>query len=324
MEISVVVPTFNRRKTVARSVAALFAQNLSATEYEIIVVIDGSTDGTAEALRLLEPNCRFRIIEQDNRGPSAARNTGVRAAAANLILFLDDDMLGDPGLVAAHLAAHAQLDRSIAFGALYLSPDSPRSLAAECFNSEIGSFYLERKRNPQLEWQIADCVFSNASLPRSLLEECGGFDETFRKREDLELGIRLLHSGARPRFVDNAIAYEYFDKTSTDLIGDAEAFAEGDVRLARKHPGFAVKGQLYWLARQPRWKRWSLRLAAAAPALIDVCLVPVCACGEAGLRIPAFRRLGLRALKARRRVHWFHKVVEFGWQSPGTGPNQAD
>jgi glycosyltransferase involved in cell wall biosynthesis len=313
MDISVVVPTFNRRKIVTRTVEALLAQSLPSGDFEIIVVVDGSTDGTADALRLLHSGPRLRVIEQQNRGPSAARNTGFRAAAANLILFLDDDMLADPWLVAAHSAAHAQAGQCVAFGALFLSPDSPPSLAAECFNREIGAFYLERKRNPQLQWQIADCVFSNASLPRVLLEESGGFDEEFRKREDLELGIRLLDSGAQPCHVDGAIAWQYFEKTSTDLIRDAEAFAEADVMLARKHPGAAIKGQLHWLALEPRWKRSLLRAAAAAPTLADLSLSPVCACGEMGLRVPVFRNLGVRALQLRRRIHWYHRVLKSGW-----------
>jgi GT2 family glycosyltransferase len=323
MKISVVVPTFNRRKTVMRTVEALSAQNLPSADYEIIVVVDGSTDGTAEALRLLRSGCRLRVIEQENRGPSAARNTGFRAAAADLVLFLDDDMLADPGLVQGHIAAHAGPGRCIAFGALYLSPDSPFSLAAECFNREIGAFYLERNRNPQLEWHIEDCVFSNASLSRALLEEIGGFDETFRKREDLELGIRLFHSGAQPRYVESAIARQYSEKSSADLISDAEAFAEADVRLARKHPGVAVEGLLDWLALEPRWKRYLLRAAAAVSALVDLCLALVCACSEVGLRIPAFRNLGVRALQMRRKIHWYRKALDLGWRQPNPAGEEA-
>lgn len=310
MEISVVVPTFNRRRIVTRTVEALFTQSLPAAVYEIIVVIDGSTDGTAGALRLLRPTCQFRVIEQENRGPSAARNTGYRAAAADLVLFLDDDMLGDPGLVAAHLAAHKQRGRFVAFGSLYLSPDSPPSLAAECFNREIGAFYLERKRNPQLEWQITDCVFSNASMARALLEEFGGFDETFRKREDLELGARLLHSGVKPQYIENAIAYQYFEKTSADMIHDAEAFAAADVMFARKHPEALIKGQLNWLLQEPSWKRRIRQMAATAPLIADLCLTPLCGFGEICSRVPVLRDIGVRALQIRRRIHWYRKVLE--------------
>ncbi len=313
MEISVVVPTFNRRAIVLRAVEALFAQSLPATDFEIIVVVDGSIDGTAAALRLLRPPCQFSVIEQENKGPSAARNTGYRAAAANLVLFLDDDMLSDPGLVAAHLAEHKQRDRIVAFGSLYLSLDSPPSIAAECFNREIGSLYLERKRNSEREWQIADCVFSNASLARSMLEEVGGFDETFRKREDLELGVRLLDSGAQMRYIENAVAYQYFEKTAADLIHDAEAFAVADVMFARRHPTAFIKGQLNWLDQEPRWKRNIRQMAATVPLISDLLLTPIHAGAEICSGVPGFRDIGVRALQIRRRIHWYRKALELGW-----------
>ena len=142
-------------------------QDFPADEYEIILVVDGSTDGTADALRLLAPTSRLRIIEQENHGPSAARNAGYRAAKADLLLFLDDDMLCDPELLAAHVAAHMKADGVVAFGALFLSADTPPSLAAECFRREIGAFHLERERRSGAEWRVTDCVFSNASLSRS-------------------------------------------------------------------------------------------------------------------------------------------------------------
>jgi len=313
MKISVVVPTFNRRKIVTRTVEALLAQSLPAVDYEIIVVVDGSSDGTGLALRHLPHACQFRVIEQENRGPSAARNTGYRAAAADLVLFLDDDMLADPDLLAAHLAVHRQPSRIVAFGSLYLSPECAPSLAAGCFNREIGAFYLERKRNPERKWEISDCVFSNASMACRLLDEVGGFDESFRKREDLELGVRLLNSEVQPQFIDNAIAYQFLDKTAADLIHDAEAFAVGDVMFARKHPHAVIRGQLNWFAQQARWKRRTLKMAAAASPVVDCCLTPICACGEFFSRTPVLRKMGLRALQVRRRIRWYRKVRELGF-----------
>jgi glycosyltransferase involved in cell wall biosynthesis len=316
MDISVVVPTFNRREIVKRCLNALFAQSVAPSNFEIIVVVDGSTDGTADWLRQLRPACQLRVIEQEHRGPSAARNAGTRGAAGDWVLFLDDDMLADPGLVAAHLDAQRQRSRLLAFGSLYLSPDSPQGLAGECFNREIGAFYLERKKNPQAQWQIADCVFSNASLPRALLNEAGGFDEAFWKREDLELGVRLIYStaGVRLDFIDKAVAYQYLEKTAAELIRDAEAFAVGDVMFARKHPHAVIKGQLNWLDHEPRWKRRMLRMAAAAPGIADFFLAPICVCGQLCSGAPALRKMGARALQVRRRIHWFHKVLELDWR----------
>ncbi len=319
MQASVIVPTFNRRDLVLRAVSRLLQQNFPADEYEIIIVVDGSTDGSADALRKLAPASRLQVIEQENHGPSAARNAGSRAAQANLLLFLDDDMLCDPGLLAAHIATHQKAERIVAFGALFLSADTPPSLAAECFRREIGAFHLEREQRSGAEWRITDCVFSNASLSRALLEEAGGFDEAFRMREDLELGTRLFSVGVRPQYVANAVTYQYYEKSSARLVRDAEAFAVGDVMFARKHPQVVIEGQLNWLAQQPPWKQRARRLAARAPALADLALAPICGLGEALIRIPAFRKLGVRALQWRRRVHWLHKVLELDAQSFKTG-----
>jgi GT2 family glycosyltransferase len=310
MRVSVVVPTFNRRDLVLRALSLLLRQNFPAAEFEIIVVVDGSTDGTADALRLLAPACRLRVIEQENLGLAAARNAGYRAAEAELLIFLDDDMLCDPELLVAHVTAHEEPGRIVAFGALFLSTDTPASLAAECFRREIGAFHLERERRSGAEWRITDCVFSNASLSRALLEEAGGFDEAFRMREDLELGTRLFSLGVRPQYVASAVAYQYYEKTSGRLIRDAEAFAVGDVMFARKHPQVVIEGQLNWLAQQPLWKRHAQRLAASVPTLVDLFLVPMCCLGEAFIRSPALRKMGVRALQWRRRVHWLHKVLE--------------
>ncbi len=97
--ISVVVATYNRRAVLARTLPTLFAQDLPPGQYEVIVVVDGSTDGTAEWLRGLRPRQAFRVLEQPNLGPAAARNAGLAAARGGLILFLDDDILCGPTLL---------------------------------------------------------------------------------------------------------------------------------------------------------------------------------------------------------------------------------
>ena len=314
MDISVVVPTFNRRELVTRTLRTLFAQRVETASYEVIVVVDGSIDGTAAALRSLKSSCPFRVIEQENRGLAAARNTGFRAAAANLVLFLDDDMLCDPGLVHAHLAAHVGNARGVAFGAIFLSDDSPQSLAAECFKREIGATYLAKQRNPDSIWRDSHCVFGNASLSRELLDESGGFDEAFRMREDFELGTRLWRAGARRLYAGNAIAYQYYAKTSADLIKNAEEFAVADVMFAHKHPD--VQGHLDWGTGGAGWKRNLRRIAATWPKATDFVLAPLCFLGTTFLNVELFRNLGIRALQLRRGIHWLNEVQELQKRRP--------
>src|SRR4051794_33250117 len=92
---SVVIPTYQRKDVVCDAVRAL-GKLMYDTHFEVIVVVDGSTDGTAPALRQL--GCRFplRVIEQENGGAAHARNTGAAAATGDILLFLDDDMIAEP------------------------------------------------------------------------------------------------------------------------------------------------------------------------------------------------------------------------------------
>jgi hypothetical protein len=126
----------------------------------------------------------------------------------------------------------------------------------------------------------------------------------------LELGTRLFSAGVHPKYIGNAIAYQYYIKTTADLIRDAEAFAVADVMFARKHPEAQIRGQLRSLAKEPRWKTGMRRIAAAWPAAADLFLAPVCGLGESFLDLSVFRNAGLRALQMRRRIHWLHKVLE--------------
>ncbi len=310
MDVSIVVPTFNRRELVIRTLESLFAQDVSPNNLEVIVVVDGATDGTADALKELRPECRFRVIEQENRGLAGARNTGYRAAEAHLVIFLDDDMICDSGLVRAHVEAHKVAGNVAAFGALFLSEDSPPSLAAECFKREVGAYHLQRKDDPEAPWHERECVFSNTSLARKHLIDIGGFDEEFRMREDLEFGTRLFATGVIPAYIENAIAFQYYDKSSADLIRDAERFAIADVLYEKKHHGGGNVGEIRWQANEPGWRQSLRGIAARSPGIADLFLTPVRWLGESFIGVRALRELGVRALQMQRRIHWHHVVRE--------------
>ena len=105
IRISVIIPTYNRRHVLERTLPGVLAQDFPPQDYEVIVVMDGSTDGTAEMLRDLKPKCSLRVLESQHRGAGAARNVGIRAAVGELVLFLDDDLITTPGLLGS-IAQH--------------------------------------------------------------------------------------------------------------------------------------------------------------------------------------------------------------------------
>lgn len=316
MRISVVVPTYNRKAIVTRTMETLFAQECPRDSMEILVVVDGSTDGSAESLRALHAPCSFHVLQQENRGLAGARNSGLRAATGDVVLFLDDDMRCATRLVAAHLEAHRRQQGIACFGALFLSEDCPRSLAAECFKREIGAAHLRARAPGDSGWLPEDCVFSNASVLRETLVSLGGFDESFRMREDLEFGERLFATGVSPVYLPEAVAHQYYEKTSADLIFEAEAFAVYDLMLAQKYPQMRAAGTVPAVLAEKGFKPQIRECAARHPAFVDALLRPVCAVGDRFHGVAALRGLGVRALQFRRRAHWLHTVLRLKAHPP--------
>ncbi len=310
MRASVIVSTFERRDVVLRTVATLLAQDFPATDYEIIVVVDGSTDGTAAALQALPLGWRLRVIEQQNRGLAGARNTGIRSATSELLIFLDDDMTCEPALVRKHVAAHAQGDALVGLGAIYVAQDIPPNLSSEYFNAGLGGAYLGQRDQPNQPWPEDKWSFANTSVRRGLILQVGLFDERFRMREDAEIGVRLLAAGARRRFLGEAIAYQSCVKSVDDLVRDSEAFAESDALFMRTHPGKLPHGFMRLIESDTWWKRRLRLLLAAYPAIADFVLAPLCVLGEKFFTVRAFRSVGLRALQIRCGVHWYSRLLK--------------
>ncbi|HEX3596477.1 MAG TPA: glycosyltransferase family A protein, partial [Polyangiaceae bacterium] len=105
-ELSVVMPTYNRKARLLRVLSALGRQTADTKHFEVVIVDDGSTDGTSDAVRATSHPFALRLLQQKNGGPARARNTGVDAASGKLILFLDDDVEPLPELVGEHLSSH--------------------------------------------------------------------------------------------------------------------------------------------------------------------------------------------------------------------------
>lgn len=199
LALSVVIPTHNRRETLRLCLDALRRQTVT-TGWELILVDDGSQDGSAVMAR--EEAGAFAvpvkvISQQPNRGPAAARNRGLAAATGDLILFLDDDILAAPDLIDRHLQAHQQHPEMTAavLGYITWSPSLRPTPFMDWLGEKWWFCYGRIKPGAVLDgWAFYSC---NASLKRSFLSQAGGFDERFPRAayEDTELGWRLQKAG---------------------------------------------------------------------------------------------------------------------------------
>lgn len=240
VRISVVIPTYQGCASVRRTLEALARQTMAATEYEVIVPIDGSDDGTKEMIAHFHAPYRLSAIWQPNQGRAAARNAGIRIAMGHLIVFLDDDMEPVPGFLLAHHDAHPPGSRRAVIGPVPIPDDA--SLPPIVHYRRCGTnTLLDRLAQPGYKLGFRDMYSGNLSLPRDVVLEVGGFDEAFKVYgyEDYELALRLLKTGVELAYSPQAMAYQRYDKDFAALARDCVARGHTAVLFALKHPDVA-------------------------------------------------------------------------------------
>jgi glycosyltransferase involved in cell wall biosynthesis len=249
--LSIIVPTYNRKRLLERTLPPLLRQAHREGGAEVVVVVDGSSDGTQEWIRSFAGESILRVVVQPNRGLAAARNRGVEAARASAVLFLDDDMLLGDGSILEHQKAHQEVER-VVFGALGLASGPRRSFlkkGIEIWGDEV----QERLSAPGYSLRFDDCHFGHASMTRNLHQSSGGFDESFVRygNEDYDLGWRLIQAGARLSYLPEAVAYQFYDKSFYRWLKDCEWVGMADKDLAGKHPSLARELRLASIPAHP-------------------------------------------------------------------------
>lgn len=191
-KVSVVIPTFNRKAQLALALASAISQTVKP--YEIVVVDDGSTDDTPEMLNefaRLHADMRILIIRQENRGPSSARNSGIKAASGYFIAFLDDDDIWHPEKLERQLAI---LDAVPELALLGCATDTLK-LAKGLRLVNVGEWSLLFRN-----WFITPGVVAR----RDILMASGGFPEDMHHCEDYALWLRVA-SGHKCAFLNEVL-----------------------------------------------------------------------------------------------------------------------
>jgi GT2 family glycosyltransferase len=234
---SVVVPTFNRRQCIDRLLQALNAQTVDTRAYEVIVSVDGSTDGTTELVRDFRAAFPLKVVSGANAGRATACNRGIQIAQGRLIILLDDDMEPEPSFVESHVDANPRLERMGVLGGVPIMLDAGASPTARYigvkFNRHLRE--LERAGRPL---HFRDFYSGNFSIPRDILASVGGFDESFRVygNEDLELSWRLQLAGVHFTYCAKAVARQHYTKDFEAVAKDNLSKGKTAVLLATKHP----------------------------------------------------------------------------------------
>ena len=237
MRVSIVIPTFNRETSVMAAVESVLRQTF--TDFEVVVVDDGSTDGTAARIAAIA-DARVRYVHQTNAGVSAARNLGVRVARGDILSFLDSDDLWMPDKLAHEVAfLDARPDAGAVFSDL-VKYDGDRVVPSFMRASPVFAGMLA------LRLRDASVVFEQREMLLCLLQEvpilpsaftlrrvafvaAGGFDETWRAWEDWEFFLRLARQ-VRFGYIDRPLAAH---RLSADSLHRVEATHGRTRMLAR-------------------------------------------------------------------------------------------
>ena len=254
--LSVVVPTFERRRALERLLLALEDQTLTPERFEAVVAVDGSTDGTCDALESYDPPYRLRWLWQANRGRASACNAAIRRAEGDLVVILDDDMEPTRGLLQAHQDAHPAGSRRCVMGAVPVSVDDAAAPHVR-YVAEKFDLHLARLARPEHPFQIRDFYSGNTSVRRADLLRVGLFDDRFREygNEDLELAHRLVEAGVELGFSAHAIAHQHYDKSIASLVRDERSKGRTAAFFAAKHPEALPGLKITALRTQPARRR---------------------------------------------------------------------
>jgi glycosyltransferase involved in cell wall biosynthesis len=249
-EVSVVIPTRDRRDLLLRTLRGVLRQR--DVSLEVVIVDDTSEDGTSEAVAALGDE-RVRVLGGHTPvGVSAARNRGIGQARGEWVAFLDDDDLWSPDKLALQLGALSRSGATAAFGAAALVDG--RLEVLDVHRVEAGERVVDRI----LSRSTIPAGASNVVASRALVEEIGGFDETLGALADWEMWIRLALHGSFASVPEVVVAYVHHESNMS--IGRWSRYlAEFDAirskyRREREERGVELDGVGFnrWLAGEPR------------------------------------------------------------------------
>jgi len=236
VEISVIIPTFNRWNILLQCISALKEQTLDPSSYEVIVIDDGSTDKAYKTF--ISPNLRY--LHQEKKGPASARNLGIRQARGRILVFLGDDIIASKNLLEEHLCFHKEKFQGENFACLgYIT--WPREFQTTQFLHFMGNWgqFLFEEISHEEELNYNYFYTSNISLKKIFLDKKNlFFDENFKDAawEDIELGYRLEKEGLKIIFNRNATSFHNHYPTFESAINRMETSGKSLLTLLKKWP----------------------------------------------------------------------------------------
>lgn len=223
--VSVIIPTYNNKNYLEKTVKSLCDQSYPKDHYEIIVVDDGSTDGTRQWIEAGQKwyPCSVRYFYQKNKGPAAARNLGVRNALGNIIAFTDADCITSYTWIEEIVKGY-ECERVVGIGGTIKAMPTSSKISQYCA-------YIKLNERPLMDKTgVVFLITGNASFRKTSLDLVGGFDEryNFPGGEEPDLCYRLKKKGYFFKYNRNAVVYNHHKETLRKLLRAYFNYGKGD------------------------------------------------------------------------------------------------
>jgi len=235
---SVIVPTYNRLPILKKCLSAMEGQTLAAKDFEVLVIDDGSSDGTEQLLTQYRPPFRFQYLRQKNSGTGAARRNGVAHAAGEYLLLMNDDTICDRDLLKQHL----QVQRAYP-GERWAVLGNFEYPAAARLRALTRYFCVEPFMFPQVSMEegcpygYSHFITCNLSVHREAVVEVGSFDSIYKLSEDTEMGLRLYERGYRVLYHPDAHSFhDHLPYPARNLIRRARVYGADYFYMFGRHP----------------------------------------------------------------------------------------
>ena len=262
------IPVLNGEHTIGDCIDSLLELRYPAEKLELLVVDNGSRDGTARVLK----NYGDRIVrlEEATRGPGAARNAGLRGARGEVVAFTDADCRVDPDWLMEVVAPLDDPRVGIAGGTIRAIPPAGDI-------ERFGELIHDHRQAIEV-FQPPYAITMNWASRRAVLEELGGFDERFRRCEDVDLSYRITQAGYTLAFAPDAVVYHHNEENLAGLFREGFQHGFHGVYALRQHQEFLrrfgharVDGQGYIAigARMLDWARGRDRSTSRCDAVFN-------------------------------------------------------
>lgn len=271
--VTLVIASYNRANALRRLLPWLVAQKFARDQWEVIVVVDGSTDDTMQVLEdfAAQNLLPLQYFSRENGGAAKARHDGIMRAKGQRIIIIDDDMEPVPEFLLEHVQAASMAPHNTVVIGMIAPTQNWQSKPLHDVTGEFDRTVLHRKyeQNPKL---VAAEQFAtgNVSFPRQLYFDVGGFDPNLRIDEDRELGIRFAKHGAVFTFAARASAVHHSD------VGPFESWKNRQYRYGvtaiqvwRKHGSALDVHPLRHYVHGSRLNRWLVALCVPADARVE-------------------------------------------------------